>query len=144
MSDPCRDACYRMYEACHDACGSITSVPAPFDDYMTIPRYQAAICYPACATELAACYAACASAAADESWFEALEALAESILGGLSALGESILGGIEAVGEAFVAAMEWMADHPEVVIGTVLVVGAIAFVVVTGGSGAPALVLVAA
>lgn len=38
------------------------------------------------------------------------------------------------------AAAEWIADHPEVVVGTIVVIGAVTFVVVTGGSGAPVLV----
>ena len=41
-------------------------------------------------------------------------------------------------------AAKWLADHPEVVVGTVVVVGAVTFVVVTGGAGAPVLVPAAA
>lgn len=34
-----------------------------------------------------------------------------------------------------IAVGDWMRDHPEIVVGTVVVIGAVTFVVVTGGSG---------
>lgn len=59
------------------------------------------------------------------------------------AVGEIVEDAAESVADAFARAARWLADHPEVVIGTIIVVGVVTFVVVSGGSGAPALALVA-
>ena len=48
----------------------------------------------------------------------------------------------ERVFEEMEDAIDWLADHPEVVVGTVVVVGGAVFVVATGGSGALILVAV--
>lgn len=51
----------------------------------------------------------------------------------------------EAIGDALSDAADWIASHPEVVVGTIVVIGGVTFIVVaTGGSGlglAPVLAL---
>lgn len=46
----------------------------------------------------------------------------------------------ERLSDALKQAYEWLAAHPEVVIGTVIVIAGVAFVVASGGSGAPVLI----
>ena len=43
---------------------------------------------------------------------------------------------LERVFDTLESALAWLRDHPEVVIGTVVVIGGIAYVVATGGTGA--------
>lgn len=45
------------------------------------------------------------------------------------------------IGHAFQVAGQWLVAHPAVVIGTILLVGAIALVVLSGGTAAPVLAL---
>jgi RHS repeat-associated protein len=47
--------------------------------------------------------------------------------------------GLEEAGDALTEAQRWLANHPEVVIGTIIVVGGVAFIVATGGAGTPVL-----
>lgn len=51
----------------------------------------------------------------------------------------------EAIGQALSSAVDWIASHPEAVVGAIVVIGGVTFVVVaTGGGGlalAPFLVL---
>lgn len=42
---------------------------------------------------------------------------------------------VEQAFESMSEAVEWLAQHPEVVVGTIVVIGGVAFVVASGGSG---------
>lgn len=97
--EACREACYAAYELCCQGCKRFRS------------RARRAICYAACAEQLAACYAACEAAR---------------------------------VGRVLDDAADWIADHPGVVVGTIVAIGGVTFIVVSGGSGlalAPVLAL---
>lgn len=49
---------------------------------------------------------------------------------------------LQMIQNALQQAIAWLKAHPGVVIGTIILIGVIAFIVVTGGAGAPIAVLV--
>jgi hypothetical protein len=100
--------------ACTDACDRAYDPICANTCRAMRSRVRRAICWAGCAEEYAACLAACAA----------------------EAVGEAVEDGARKVADALSRAAQWLKDHPEVVVGTLIVVGVVTFVVVTGGSGA--------
>ncbi len=108
--------------ACTDACDRAYDPGCADTCRAMSSKVRRALCWAACAEEYATCLAACAAEAVGEG----IEDLARGMADALSRAGR------------------WLADHPEVVIGTIVVIGVVTFIVLTGGAGAPVLVPLAA
>jgi len=114
----CEDECYEEYEECIEACQT-DPVPDTFD-YMPAWLYRKLVCYPACFAAYTACLAKCKG-----------EQIAEAV----ATAGAAVVDWVE-------AAAQYVRDHPELVVGTIVIIAGVVLIATTGPGGA--IVLVAA
>lgn len=138
--EACIEACEEAYhECCHQVRDS-RRVPRLYRGYR-LDEWKAAVGYPGCMNEKIACERGCGPR--PEPVAEPVpEPVPETEPGLLDNLLDALESALDALARALEEGARWLADHPEVVVGTIVVIAGIALVVTTGPGGA--LVLVAA
>lgn len=136
----CIEACEEAYLEC---CAKVTRtrrVPRLYKGYR-LDEWKAAVAYPKCMSEKTACERRCGPRPEPRPQPEPVpEPVPEPGL--LDDLLQAIEDGLDALGRALRDGARWLEEHPEVVVGTIVIIAGVALVVSTGPAGA--LVLVAA
>lgn len=134
--EACIAACEDAYEECCDGVRDTRRVPRLYKGY-SLNEWKAAVGYPGCMNEKIACERGCGPRPEP-----AAEPVPETEPGWLDDLLDELERALDALARALREGARWLADHPEVVVGTIVVIAGVALIVTTGPGGA--LVLVAA